>query len=360
MKKLIMPLIVFVLLTVCSIYLYSNNIGIAGRTLRDSNTGCGNIGCHGIRDTGNIYITPTITLNGIESFNVVRDSTYILSLNINNWAGGVGMKGYNISTLYGKLDTIGVQMFKGTTKINDYELVHSYPNNVTNSVLFKYTAPHDLVTDTIFATVNRGNPTLGHISRWNFMPNKPIVVNNPLAITLESFTFSIVNNNNVQLNWKTSYEINNSGFEIYRNNIKIGFVKSLNGNTPFTYSYFDQNLQPGIYLYKLRQMDYNGNGEEFRINPIEIKIPSKIILKQNYPNPFNTSTKIDFSLSKPKIVSLKVYDINGKEIFIIFNNIYYNEGYHSINYSSNLVSGIYFYKLYSSDFNIIKKMIIVK
>lgn len=183
----------------------------------------------------------------------------------------------------------------------------------------------------------------------------------PLPITLEFFTDNIINNNNVKLQWKTSYEFNNQGFEIYRDNTKIGFVEGK--NVPNIYNFWDNNLSSGIHYYKLRQIDYNANYDEFipNINPIEIKIPAQTILKQNYPNPFNPTTKIDFTLSRANNVSLKIYDASGKEVSTLINSIYYKEGYYSINYNaSNLASGIYFYKLYSNDFNIIKKMIVIK
>lgn len=356
MKKVLsILLLTFVLI---STIILANSTGQSGRTLRDSNSGCGNSGCHGVRDTGNIYITPTITLNGEEFFDVIRDSTYILTLNINNIAGGIGMKGFDISTRYGRLDTVGGQIFQGTKKINDYELVHNYPNNITNSVLFKYTAPSTLVIDTIFATVNRGNPAYGHISRWNFMPNKPIIVNDPLPIKLEYFT-SVLINNTVKLNWKTADEINNSGFEIYRNNFKIGFVKGKNYGS--LYNYTDNNLLSGTYYYKIRQIDYNGNYEEFEpnINPIEIKAPNKIDFTI-YPNPFNSVTRLRYTLKRAAVLKINIYNINGKLIKRIYDG-YKSEGYyeHSIN-DEEMSSGVYILKIQIEDFNKSVKLVVLK
>lgn len=181
-----------------------------------------------------------------------------------------------------------------------------------------------------------------------------------LPIQLESFTSNIVNNNNVNLNWKTSYELNNSGFEIYRDNIKIGFLKG--NNSPSTYEYTDKGLSSGQYRYKIRQIDYNGNYEDFvpNINPIEIKIPNKNILSQNYPNPFNPLTVIKYQINHSGQVKIVLYDILGKEIKVLVNEIK-KEGYYEYQLNmSNFSSGIYLYKIETDIYSDIKKLVLVK
>jgi len=88
--------------------------------------------------------------------------------------------------------------------------------------------------------------------------------------------------------------------------------------------------------------------------------PSAFDLKQNYPNPFNPVTKISFAISRSGFVSLKVFDILGKEMAILVNELK-SAGNYSIDFNaSNLTSGIYFYKLESNGFTGIKKMILLK
>jgi hypothetical protein len=83
-------------------------------------------------------------------------------------------------------------------------------------------------------------------------------------------------------------------------------------------------------------------------------------LFQNYPNPFNPNTNIKYQLSKPGIVTLKVYDILGNEVVSLVNG-YQNPGAYSINFNaSKLASGIYFYRIRSNDFISTKKMIVLK
>jgi len=83
-------------------------------------------------------------------------------------------------------------------------------------------------------------------------------------------------------------------------------------------------------------------------------------LFDNYPNPFNPSTKISYSIKEEGLVTLKIYDILGKEIATIVNE---NKpsGFYEIEFNaSGLSSGIYFYKLQSGNFTNVKKMLLTK
>jgi photosystem II stability/assembly factor-like uncharacterized protein len=83
-------------------------------------------------------------------------------------------------------------------------------------------------------------------------------------------------------------------------------------------------------------------------------------LSQNYPNPFNPSTSIKFSMTKAEFVTLKIYDIKGREVAELVNSNL-QKGNYSINWNaSQFSSGVYFYKLESSSFTSTKKMMLVK
>lgn len=83
-------------------------------------------------------------------------------------------------------------------------------------------------------------------------------------------------------------------------------------------------------------------------------------LKQNYPNPFNSMTQIEFKLSFPENIELKIYDVLGKEISTLVKD-YQQAGIHNINFdASNLSSGIYFYMLKTKSSVDTKKMILLK
>ena len=83
-------------------------------------------------------------------------------------------------------------------------------------------------------------------------------------------------------------------------------------------------------------------------------------LSQNYPNPFNPSTKIDYSLSSKSNVSLKIYDMLGREVANLVNATQ-EAGNHSINFNaSKLASGMYVYTLRSGNNVMSKKMMLLK
>jgi len=89
-------------------------------------------------------------------------------------------------------------------------------------------------------------------------------------------------------------------------------------------------------------------------------IPNNITLSQNYPNPFNPYTTINFSLPNKSFVSLKVYDVIGREIKTLVSGEK-KPGYYNIQFGSEqLSSGIYFYKLEAGNFIETKKMILLK
>ena len=88
--------------------------------------------------------------------------------------------------------------------------------------------------------------------------------------------------------------------------------------------------------------------------------PLKFNLLQNYPNPFNPSTTIEFSLPQTSHVSLKVYDITGKEVASLVNEVK-TAGNYKVNFNaSSLASGVYFYKIQSGSFIKTNKMILMK
>ena len=90
------------------------------------------------------------------------------------------------------------------------------------------------------------------------------------------------------------------------------------------------------------------------------QIPESFNLYQNYPNPFNPTTKIEFDLPKAENVSLKVYDVLGKEVAVLVNK-FMRAGNHSVEFdASKFTSGIYFYELNAGSFHHMKKMILLK
>ena len=96
------------------------------------------------------------------------------------------------------------------------------------------------------------------------------------------------------------------------------------------------------------------------VQNVSSEIPVQYELSQNYPNPFNPVTNIRFSIPKEGFVTLKVFDITGKEVRTLVNEDL-RAGKYNIDFSgTDLASGVYFYRINTSGFSDVKKMILVK
>ncbi|MBI5727593.1 MAG: T9SS type A sorting domain-containing protein, partial [Ignavibacteriales bacterium] len=91
-------------------------------------------------------------------------------------------------------------------------------------------------------------------------------------------------------------------------------------------------------------------------------IPTVYALEQNYPNPFNPATVINYQLPQNSLVTLKVYDILGKEIATLVNE-QQTAGSYTLNFSTDqyrLASGVYIYSLRAGNFTSTKKMVLLR
>jgi len=191
-----------------------------------------------------------------------------------------------------------------------------------------------------------------------------------LPVELTSFT-AVTRGKYVELRWTTATEVNNYGFEIEKKRKdeagskweKIGFVEgSGTTNAPKEYSFSDALTANGTYVYRLKQIDRDG---QFTYSPEVEVVASNVAqiysLKQNYPNPFNPATTISFTVPSAERAILKVYDLTGREVATLFNEVA-NPGqtYNVLFNGKGLASGIYIYVLQTPTFREVKKMQLVK
>ncbi|MDI6767905.1 MAG: T9SS type A sorting domain-containing protein [Bacteroidota bacterium] len=122
----------------------------------------------------------------------------------------------------------------------------------------------------------------------------------------------------------------------------------------------------GSYYYRVRAQNSNGYSPWSSFGGIIVNVasesdvlPFQYSLSQNYPNPFNPSTNISFSLPSKSHVSLKVFDLLGREVATLVNGVE-DPGYKSVNFNANgLVSGVYFYRLQAGSHIETKKLILI-
>ena len=140
--------------------------------------------------------------------------------------------------------------------------------------------------------------------------------------------------------------------------------------------YIDKNSNADIYLYgnyfTSKDTGYivgrngiilkttDGGGNFIGIEIIGNKIPTQFSLSQSYPNPFNPTTNIIYQIPKNSFVSLKVYDVLGKEVATLVNELLSPGTYEATFDATKYASGVYFYKLETSDFAETKRMMLIK
>ena len=276
--------------------------------------------------------------------------------------------GYNTAVRYGKLDTIS-----NFSEIVVGELTQAFPLLFPSDTInwaYYYTAPDTGDKDTVYtvglSSNNDGNPNYGDY--WNFGPKHPVTILQS-AEPVELISFSANQEGNIiKLNWSTSTELNNKGFEVQRSLTNsdwqtLSFIRG-NGTTTIehSYSYNDQIGRSPLYYYRLKQIDFDGKYNLSKTINIVNNISSlNFDLKQNYPNPFNPSTNISFYLPEKSSVKIKIFDITGKQVAEILNENL-ETGTHSVlfNPDGKLSSGIYIYSLITPKSQINRKMIYLK
>lgn len=113
---------------------------------------------------------------------------------------------------------------------------------------------------------------------------------------------------------------------------------------------------------KLYQANYIVNDSILAVDDQDVnsRIPQEYALFQNYPNPFNPSTIIRFSIPSEELVTVKIYDLLGKEITTLLNQPL-TAGEHTVHFNGwELPSGIYFYRIQAGSFVATKKLLLIK
>lgn len=169
---------------------------------------------------------------------------------------------------------------------------------------------------------------------------------NPIGSGSSSFVISTAN----LPEW---LEFSNSTFKI--ENLKPGqsaiarFVFDLSSSAPLEEEY--------SILFQI--MDENGKPLHKSID-ILVAAPAKFELSQNYPNPFNPTTIIKYQLPIDGKVTLKVFDILGREVMTLLDEDK-KAGVYEIKFDgSNLASGLYFYRMQSGNFGAVKNMMLLR
>jgi photosystem II stability/assembly factor-like uncharacterized protein len=134
---------------------------------------------------------------------------------------------------------------------------------------------------------------------------------------------------------------------------KIGF----NGQTVLALAFDNShNLLAGLYQGGI----YMSTQPVTTVELLSGELPALTRLEQNYPNPFNPTTNFKLQIASLEFVSLKVYDILGREVATLLEEIKQPGLYEVIWDASGFASGVYYYKLSAGNFSEMKKMVLVR
>jgi hypothetical protein len=183
----------------------------------------------------------------------------------------------------------------------------------------------------------------------------------------------------VTLSWKTQSEVNNAGFNVLRedpgaSSYHIIATYTSNDNlrglgtssTGRSYDFTDNHVVSGsTYQYKIRSVSTDGTTKDLSTLSVTVDAPKTYALYQNYPNPFNPTTAIGYQLSAVSHVTLKVYDVLGREVATLVDG-QQNAGVYKVSFDgSRFASGVYFYRIVAEGNNgqrfiSIKKLVLMK
>lgn len=140
---------------------------------------------------------------------------------------------------------------------------------------------------------------------------------NPLPVELVSFSANLdEKNNQVNLNWSTANEINNSHFELQRSldGNRFDYLQVIpgNGNSSIfhSYDYVDKNPIPGINYYRLKQVDFDGTQSYSDI--VSVKVSSESIITSVIPNPIHEKAVVRFGDPLPQYAKLQILSSAGQ------------------------------------------------
>ena len=235
--------------------------------------------------------------------------------------------------------TIQFKEINEQTLFNSNEDILAYletePFELNNNSTFLYSVQYGLTENASSVFGNDGNV--------NFKVKLIDAETNQLISMFDDVTYN--NENKLPYN-SIQYSVNTSGI----GNRTVKLVLSIEDNIGCTYSVANLIDASSIMPKAVRQEI--GLGENINVTEYD--------LSQNYPNPFNPSTTIRYAIPKDGMVTLKIYDILGREIKTLVNE-YKTKGLYEVNFdASSLASGMYIYEISSGDYKASKKMTLIK
>ncbi len=266
-----------------------------------------------------------------------------------------------------------LQARSGSVSSNNTEFYFGFGNVLLNGTVIDFKEKNDTVTTRTSTEIN------------NYLETKPFLVNNNSILTYnlrygvnDSTLAKEELKENGLINFKLEVVDNATGENLGVLNDISQFKDKLKSRSSEYYEADLSRLQgkeiklrlvendnlKGIYAFskihiptsenKMAKENYN------KITLHEGTDVAEYSLQQNYPNPFNPTTVINYQIPKDGLVTLKVYDVLGREVATLINE-HQQAGRYNINFdASNLPSGVYIYQIRAGDYNQSRKMLLIK
>ncbi len=280
--------------------------------------------------------------------------------------------------------TFGLGYYKFTAKVNGITKDYFYIDYRTSTLPENYNPQGDIriefnvATGILYYYLNQTEfPTFTTI--WEEKPHVGVSTSELPNFWQNSLVVVSSENNNPRFVWGPNPDFENIlGYKIYRavhwvpnpKPIVYSLIATVNNDI---FNYIDTQVLMGDWDYLWYYVTaYNSETEStgsnvvttragfYKKNNFDKLSSTSYGLKQNYPNPFNPSTTISFSLAENSFITLKVYDVLGKEVITIINEML-EAGVHQVEFDgSGLNSGVYFYEIRAGNFRDTKKLILLK
>jgi len=240
--------------------------------------------------------------------------------------------------------------------------------------------PH--IDPTVFSWYKRVLPgcrlylVLTYCDSW---PGCVCIVRSDFYLPVEMVGFSAAaGDGRVMLNWATASETNTSRFMITRAESPDGMYAPVhyeaamgNSSARHDYVWVDEGVENNrTYYYKLHVQDQDGSYHYYNVDGNVVvasatprtgaELPFEFALYQNYPNPFNPQTTFSFTIPAADHVTLKVFDMLGREVAtVVDENLAAN--HYTFNWSADgLPTGVYLYTLKSGNHTATNKLLYLK
>lgn len=238
-------------------------------------------------------------------------------------------------------------------------------------------------TQNTFPTSTLGNIHYGYVDFLYYIPSNPVTpaptatyypAADTVTPTAPAGLTGVPGSGSAQLRWSKNTQFDVWKYFVYRNTTNnSGTATLIDSTTHPDTAYVAGGLTNGTtYYFWVRAVDrycqrrISNFSASVSVTPVVgiqpngSEIPKVYALYQNFPNPFNPVTNINFDLPRVSLTRITIYDILGKEVDVLVNEVLAAGKYNVDFNASHLSSGVYFYKIEAEHFIDKKKMIIVK